>query len=164
MESMKNYPVKVFATGIVVFVLFSQPLFWGRFFCRISLSKNVPHQAEMVRIEPSRLVPPELENDPNVEKHSYVYSYMHTEEITFINLGVVDYFAARIPGGRLSDVYGLEFRGELQPSRNMRHRLFVRISLFGFLSGFKVVFGGLVGMAAVVPVIGKLFEVLLQAL
>ena len=111
MESMKNYPVKVFATGIVVLVLFSQPLFWGRFFCRGFLDIIMPRPAKSIEIKPSRLVPPELENDPNVEKHSYIYSYMNTEEITFTNLGVLDYFAARIPKGRLSDVYGLELGG-----------------------------------------------------
>ena len=105
MESVKKCPVKVFATGFVVLVLLSLPLFWGRLFCQVSLSYIVPRQAETVRIEPSRLVPPELEDDPNVERHSYVSSDMHIEEITFPNLGVPDYFSARMPEGRLSDVY-----------------------------------------------------------
>jgi len=105
MESVRSYPVKVFAMGFVVLVLISLPLFWGRLICRTSLSNIMSHQAETVRIEPSRLVPPELENDPNVERHSYVSSYMNIEEITFPNLGIPDYFSARMPEGRLSNLY-----------------------------------------------------------
>ena len=90
MESVKNYPVKVFATGFVVLVLISLPLFWGRLFCQVFLSNIVPRQAETVRIEPSRLVPPELEDDPNVERHSYVSSDMHIEEITFPPIEAID--------------------------------------------------------------------------
>ncbi len=105
MESVKNYPVKVFATGFVVLVLLSLPLFWGRLFCRISLSNIVPRQAETLRIEPSRLVPPELENDPNVERASSVYSRMDFGAAFAFSAGISDYFSARMPEGRLSNVY-----------------------------------------------------------
>ncbi|MHC4395545.1 MAG: hypothetical protein ACYS1A_07800 [Planctomycetota bacterium] len=136
MESVKNYPVKVFATGFVVLVLISLPLFWGRLFCRISLSNIVPRQAETVRIEPSRLVPPELENDPNVKRASSVYSSMNVGELFTFSFGMPDYFAAGMPGGRLSNVYGFSFsRGSGSFYFDDRIGLFVGCRIFRNMQG-----------------------------
>jgi len=56
-----------------------------------------------VRVEPSGLVPPELENDPNVVSHSYVRAGTRPAEPSC--LGIADYFGARSPGGRRSNIY-----------------------------------------------------------
>ncbi|MFB0554947.1 MAG: bL32 family ribosomal protein [Phycisphaerae bacterium] len=98
-----NYPVKVFATGFVVLTLLSIPLFWFRFFCQTSLSVNMPRDAKGIYIRPSGLVPPELEDDPNVVIHSIVSASIHSELPQ--SLGIFDYFIARFPGERRSNVY-----------------------------------------------------------
>ncbi len=100
-----NYPVKVFATGFVVLALLSIPLFWFRFFCQTSLSVNMLDDAKRVFIRPSGLVPPEFENDPNVTSRSIVSARMRFEEKGPLSLGIFDYFIARLPGGRRSNIY-----------------------------------------------------------
>jgi len=100
-----NYPVKVFATGFVVLTLVSIPLFWFRFICQTFLNGNMPEDARVVRIEPSSLVPLEFENDPNVVSHSQVFAGIRSEESVLLHLGVFEYFIARFPGERRSNVY-----------------------------------------------------------
>ena len=100
-----NYPVKVFATGFVVLTLLSIPLFWFRFFCQTSLSVKMPEDAKGVYIRPSGLVPPELENDPNVVSHSRVSASIDEGRAPPVFLGIFDYFIARFPGERRSSVY-----------------------------------------------------------
>jgi hypothetical protein len=102
-----SYPVRVFATGFVVLTILSIPLFWFRFLCELSLAGRMPIDASYVKISPSGLVPPELENDPNVIRHSDVTASMNTEEPRF--LGIFDYFEAREPGGRQSNIYYVKF-------------------------------------------------------
>ncbi len=109
MKSLINYPVKVFATGFVVLVLLSLPLFWIRSACESSLFEAMPREAKGVSITPSRLVPPELENDPNVVSHSSVYGGRYTRAP--LSLGIADYFKTRKPGGRRSNVYFFESKG-----------------------------------------------------
>jgi len=98
-----NYPVKVFATGFIVLVLLSLPLFWIRSGCETSLIEVMPRGARDVSIRPSGLVPPELENDPNVVSHSSVYGGGYTREP--LSLGIADYHRMRKPGGSRSNVY-----------------------------------------------------------
>lgn len=102
-----SYPVRVFATGFVVLTFLSIPLFLFRFVCEISLAGRMPIDASYVKISPSGLVPPELENDPNVVRHSDVTASMNTEEPRF--LGIFDYFEASSPGGRQSNIYYVKF-------------------------------------------------------
>jgi hypothetical protein len=102
-----SYPVRVFATGFVVLTILSIPLFWFRFLCEISLAGRMPIDASYVSISPSGLVPPELEDDPNLVHHSRVTASMDTEEPQF--LGIFDYFEARGPGGRQSNIYYVKF-------------------------------------------------------
>jgi hypothetical protein len=102
-----NYPVRVFATGFVVLTLLSMPLFWFRFLCETSLTSRIPIDASYVNIMPSGLVPPELEDDPNVVRHSHVTAQINTDEPLF--LGIVDYFQARGPGGHKSNIYYAKF-------------------------------------------------------
>jgi len=70
----------------------------------MSLACRMPRDARDVIIMPSGLVPPELENDPNVVRHSHVLASnaYHREQLF---LGIVDYFESRVPGGRRSNIY-----------------------------------------------------------
>ena len=103
MRSLISYPVKVFSTGFIALTLLSIPLFWFRFLCETSLVSRMPLDARHVIIRPSGLVPPELEKDPNLVRLSDVSAKIHTAE--GLLLGIVDYFQARVPGGRLSNTY-----------------------------------------------------------
>ena len=103
MKSLINHPVKVLSTGFVVLALLSLPLFWGRWLCEIYLAVRMPDEARDTFLRPSGLVPPELENDPNVVRHSYVTATMRFGEPEY--LGIVDYFEARKPGERRSNIY-----------------------------------------------------------
>ncbi|MCP4609909.1 MAG: hypothetical protein GY845_14470 [Planctomycetes bacterium] len=104
MKHLTNNPVKVFATGFIVLVLLSLPLFWLRFTCEASLFEGMPIDVKKVAILPSGLVPDEYEKDPNVVIHSVVSSYM-SQDGPPPSFGIFDYYRARIPGGRLSNVY-----------------------------------------------------------
>lgn len=104
MKSLINYPVKVFATGFIVLVLLSLPLFYIRKICEGFLLEGMPQDVRKVVISPSGLVPDEYEKDPNVVIHSIVSSYMSQAEPPLF-FGIFDYFQARIPGGRFSNVY-----------------------------------------------------------
>jgi len=103
MKSIISYPVKIFATGFIVLVLLSLPLFWIRSSCERSLSVRMSDDALSIRREPSGLVPDEFENDPNVNIHSRVSASTRIREP--LSLGIFDYFRARVTGGRLSNVY-----------------------------------------------------------
>ncbi len=113
MKPSIKYPVRVFVTGVVVLTLLSIPLFWLRFLCQISLSKRIPSDVKDVSIEPSSLVPRDIENDPNIARHSRVSATMRCEiPLTLRTLGILDYFQARLPGGRRSNVFLIESNGE----------------------------------------------------
>lgn len=101
MKSLINYPVKVFATGFVVLVLLSLPLFWARFLCEMIL-RDIMLQ-DTIDVSPSGLVPTEIENDPNVARPSHISAGMDTGAPSA--LGIVDYFAARSLGGRHSNIH-----------------------------------------------------------
>ena len=103
MKPIISYPVKVFATGFIVLVLLSLPLFWIRITCETSLLEGILREVRNVSIIPSGLVPDEYENDPNVAIHSQVSAHMNF--IFPLSLGIFDYFRARVPGGRRSSVY-----------------------------------------------------------
>jgi len=105
MKSSINHTIKVLATGFVVLLLLSLPLFWARWLCETILVTIMPRDYKEITLRPSGLVPGELENDPNVVKHSEVKAWLHTEEPRFLCLGIIDYFQARKPGGRRSNIY-----------------------------------------------------------
>ncbi|MBW7991686.1 MAG: hypothetical protein FVQ84_16955 [Planctomycetes bacterium] len=109
MKHLTNNPVKVFATGFIVLVLLSLPMFYIRFFCEASLLEGMLHEVKDVSMSPSGLVPDEYENDPNVAIHSQVSTHVR---FTFpLLFGISEYFQARIPGGRCSNVYFYESDG-----------------------------------------------------
>ena len=102
-----DYPVKVIATGLVVLVLLSLPLFWVRFTCETSLFSRMSNEAKGVSIAPSLLVPNELEKDPAKDPNA-ASSSRASASIRYqrpMSLGIFDYFIARLPGGRCTNVY-----------------------------------------------------------
>jgi len=105
MKSQTNHAIKVLATGFVVLLLLSLPLFWARWLCETILVTIMPPDCREITLRPSGLVPPELENDPNVIRHSEVQAWMGIVEPQFIMLGIGDYFEAREPGGCRSNIY-----------------------------------------------------------
>jgi len=107
MKSVINHPIKILATGFIVLVFLSLPLFWIRLVCEISIAVGMPDEATYVRIEPSGLVPPELENDPNVALHSCVSANIHLDPPLSV-VGIANYSLARYPGGRQSSVHLLD--------------------------------------------------------
>ena len=109
MKHLTNNPVKVFATGFIVLVLLSLPLFYIRITCEAILLEGMLREVKRVSINPSGLVPDEYENDPNVAIHSQVSAHMRF--VSPLSLGIFDYFQARIPGGRRSNVYFYESDG-----------------------------------------------------
>jgi hypothetical protein len=111
MKSVINYPVKVFATGFIVLVFLSLPLFWIRFACQTSLTVRMPDMARNISISPTGLVPSELENDPNVVSKSRVFADIRYKVNELSSLGIFDYLIARIPGEHRSNVYFIESDG-----------------------------------------------------
>jgi len=103
MKPIISYPVKVFATGFIVLVFLSLPLFYIRVSCEASLIDGMLREVSSVSITPTGLVPDEYENDPNVAVHSQVTANMNF--VSPLSLGIFDYFQARVPGGRCSNVY-----------------------------------------------------------
>jgi hypothetical protein len=95
--------VQAIAVGFIALVLLSIPLYWGRFFCEMALVEQIPSDVSGIVISPSGLVPPEIENDPNVTIHSQFDASMSTNRIDL--LGIVDYLIPRMPRGPYSNVY-----------------------------------------------------------
>ncbi|MCX5636444.1 MAG: hypothetical protein NTX52_01965, partial [Planctomycetota bacterium] len=93
---IKNF-VKIIATGFIVLLLLSLPLFWARWLSEASIGNMMPSECRQVGISPSGLVPPEFENEPNVVKHSKVYADF-SSKVGIDCLGIVDYLVARAPG------------------------------------------------------------------
>ena len=104
MKSLKLNCVNTIATGFVVLVLISLPLFWARWLCKMFLN-NTYHTYHGLNISLDRcgFLPPDLvltrgryENDFSAN------AKMKPGEMSF--LGISDYFEARKPGGRLSNI------------------------------------------------------------
>jgi hypothetical protein len=106
MRSPINNGVRIIATGFVVLLLLSLPLFWARWDSEGRIGMMIPDECSEVSIKPSGLVPPELENDSKVVYHSQVSASMNPGEPLFLGfLGIVDYFAARRPYFERSNIY-----------------------------------------------------------
>ena len=103
MKSVTHSTVKVLAAGFIVLLFFSLLLFWIRDLCETSLAEMMPMEALGIDIRPSGLVPPELEDDPNVVHHSFVQAVLNHESI--MHLGFFNYLTTRSPEGRRSIVY-----------------------------------------------------------
>jgi hypothetical protein len=57
MKSVIKNCVKIVATGFVVLLLLSLPLFWARWFCEAVIFDMMPLDSTEVTIEPSGLFP-----------------------------------------------------------------------------------------------------------
>jgi len=71
----------------------------------------MPSRARDIIIEPSGLVPKDIENDPNVALHSRITARILGQDKPF-TLGVADYFAARAPTGRRSNIHHYHYKNE----------------------------------------------------
>ncbi|MBN2316482.1 MAG: hypothetical protein JXM79_21320 [Sedimentisphaerales bacterium] len=106
MKSVIHYRIQVLTAGFIVLLFFSLPLFCLRFLCEISLLEIMPSDARSIVIQPSGLVPSELEDDPNVVHHSLVAADLYRHPM--MHLGLFDYFTSRSPEGGRSNVYFIE--------------------------------------------------------
>ena len=105
MNSAIKYPMKVLATGFVVLVLLSLPLFWIRFACETSIAAGMPDEAQSIdRVQPCGIVPSELENDPNVVHHSTVSAHLDHERL-LLSLGIAHSISEAHPREGRSNVY-----------------------------------------------------------
>jgi hypothetical protein len=120
MKVPQNYCVKVLATGLIVLILLSLPLFWARWFCKSLLGGIMPMEYRTVDITPSGLMPPEIErlpkaimskDDPNVLRHSMVHAHIIEPEAPQ-TLGIVSYFSDIAPEKHNSRIYYLNPEGE----------------------------------------------------
>ena len=105
MKSVIDHPARVFATGFIVLVFVSLQLFWIRYVCQTSVAVMMPRETRNIAASPAGLVPPEIENDPNVTQHSMVSASMHGERTVETGLGITGYFLEKLPRGRRSNVY-----------------------------------------------------------
>jgi hypothetical protein len=102
MRASVNNLVKVITTGFIVLTLLSLPLFWLRYICEGNLIEDVlPYEARKVHLEPSGLVPDELERDPNVISHSHVEARLRHGG----TLGITKYFTGIVPGEDHGNIY-----------------------------------------------------------
>jgi hypothetical protein len=110
MTGPKTNPVAVITVGFITLLLFSIPLFWARVLCETALLQIMPGECKEARIRPSGLVPPQIENDPNVVFISRVDAEIRWDKGPPAPPGIVDYFSARQPQGYLSNVYEYDRR------------------------------------------------------
>jgi hypothetical protein len=105
--------------GFMALALLAIPLYFGRYFCDGSLATKMDATAT---VRPSGLLPPEIENDPNVDNHSEAYSRINFRyhyrgivhnilggsrnyKLSYIleNLGITEYF--RFKKRRIRGIY-----------------------------------------------------------
>jgi hypothetical protein len=107
MRILKNYYVGITATGIIVLILLSLPLFWARWFCKSLLGDTMPLDYKTVDITPTGLLLSEIEADPNVLQHSMVHAHIIHPEAP-LTLVIANYFSDKAPEGHNSDIHYFE--------------------------------------------------------
>lgn len=115
MKLSRAYIINIFTTGFIVLTLFSIALFWPVWLCNDYINGSMPSDARILNIRPSGLVPPEIENDPNVVRHSSVFATYDAVSPLFDGLGIVSYPADRMPGGPASDLYLFDKSVRVEP-------------------------------------------------
>lgn len=108
MKPSRDYLIKVLAAGFIVLLLLATLLFWARMSCETALRhlmELMSWETRHANIETSRLMPEEIEKDPNVARHSYVRAGFQPSDAPAAALGIIDYFTARAPRGRRSNVF-----------------------------------------------------------
>jgi len=108
MKPRSNSFIDILAAGVLALILLSLPLFWARWFCQSMTGVIMPMDYRGVTIQPCGLMPPEVENDPNVTYHSQVASHIITPEEPQA-LGLIDYLADNYPSGKRSGIYHLKY-------------------------------------------------------
>ncbi len=108
MKPRSNSFIDILAAGILALVMLSLPLFWARQFCQNMLCDIMPKDYRSITIQPSGLMPSEIENDPDVAYHSQVASHIINPEGPQA-LGLIDYLTDNYPSGTHSDVYLLRY-------------------------------------------------------
>ncbi len=96
--------LKSFAAGFVALLLLSTALFWGRFYCDEYLYGRMAQKSTCkgATINPSGILPAEIENDPNVAITSEFYGRIQLDSVVIITRsGMANYFEQRVPEGRL---------------------------------------------------------------
>ncbi len=108
MRASANSLIKNISTGFVVLFFLSLLLFWLRWFCNVYLVENLlPESAKSVSLQPSKLIPEEIENEPNVANHSSITASFHNPMIN--SLGFFDYMSSLTPIGDNSNIYWFDF-------------------------------------------------------
>ena len=90
-------------SGFVVLTFISILLFWCRLICLAVLFDMTPGGDISLELEPSGLLPPKIESDPNITAKSSVSANMRPNN--FMSQGITEYFLTRSPGGYRSKVY-----------------------------------------------------------
>ncbi|OHB75189.1 MAG: hypothetical protein A2Z25_03795 [Planctomycetes bacterium RBG_16_55_9] len=106
MKSVPHHPFTVFAAGFLVLLFSSLLFFWLRFLCELSLLERMPSEARAIKVQPSGLMPPELEEDPNVAHPSFVLAILYRNPER--QLGFINSLTTRFPVGPRSKVYFIE--------------------------------------------------------
>jgi hypothetical protein len=83
MNKQSEKLIKVIATGIIVLILFSLALFWGRLFCNFTLLSNVPESSLRIVIRPSGLVAGEPHPQQVQSEPEYLKRYAQPNEPNF---------------------------------------------------------------------------------
>ncbi|MBE0535303.1 MAG: hypothetical protein IH624_06490 [Phycisphaerae bacterium] len=108
MSASRSYPVRVMTMGVIVLLLVSLGLYWGRFVCKIALGNVTPYANRRVRVEPCALAPV-TETEPNAASPSRISADVNPTRVPW--LGVADYFSTHLPLGANSGVFQ-HLRGE----------------------------------------------------
>ncbi|MFH1716258.1 MAG: hypothetical protein ABIF19_02815 [Planctomycetota bacterium] len=111
MKPRPNSLIDILAAGFLALAMLSLPLYWARLFCQSMLCDIMPADYSSVGIQPCGLMPPEIENDPNVTYHSQVQSHIISPEAPQA-LGFIDYLSGNSPVGKRSGVYHLKHDDE----------------------------------------------------
>lgn len=88
MKSSSKYIINIFAAGVLALVLLSILLFWARWLPQAVFCQYL--EEPVIGISPSGLIPPEIENDPNIIRHSSVFvrANWNDLELSLLSLGI----------------------------------------------------------------------------
>jgi hypothetical protein len=104
MNGSIRYGTRIMTTGFLVLVFYAILLFWGRWFCEVTLEARMPTEGRFVHVSPSGLLPAGLEGEPNADRPSVATG--HNNDLVLLQaLGILNYLNSHEPGGRCSDVF-----------------------------------------------------------
>jgi hypothetical protein len=108
MNGLKRATVNVLAAGVVVVILMSAALFWGRWLCAMQRADLLPEADRKAMVELPLSLAWTQGEDPNVCLPRYLAAEMtpRPPSVTcLLGLGAVQYVEQHLPGGSCSDVY-----------------------------------------------------------